>query len=75
MNGETVLALPLVSLRGLVVYPKLLSHVDIGRDKSLAAVEYAMEHDRLLLMAAQLDSETENPGYDDIYHVGTLVKI
>lgn len=53
LNEQDILALPFVPLRGIVVYPKLVSHIDIGRDKSLAAVDYAMEHDRQLLVATQ----------------------
>lgn len=75
MDENSILAMPFVPLRGIVVYPKLLSHIDIGREKSLAAVDYAMEHDRLLIVSAQMDEEVEEPGFDDVYQCGTLVKI
>jgi ATP-dependent Lon protease len=75
MEENTILTLPFVPLRGIVVFPKLLSHLDIGRDKSLAAVEYAMAHERLLVVSAQIDDEEERPGFDDVFHVGTLVKV
>lgn len=67
--------MPFVPLRGIVIYPKLLGHIDIGREKSLAAVDYAMEHDRLLIVSTQIDEDVENPGFDDVYQCGTLVKI
>lgn len=75
MDDKSILALPFVPLRGIVVYPKLLSHLDIGREKSLAAVEYAMAHDRMLIVSAQIDENEDNPDFDDIYHTGTLVKV
>lgn len=72
---NSILTLPFVPLRGIVVFPKLLSNIDIGREKSLAAVDYAMEHDRLMIVSAQLDEDEENPSFDGIYQVGTLVRI
>lgn len=72
---NSILTLPFVPLRGIVVFPKLLSNIDIGREKSLAAVDYAMEHDRLMIVSAQQDEDEENPGFDGIYQVGTLVRI
>lgn len=72
---NSILTLPFVPLRGIVVFPKLLSNIDIGREKSLAAVDYAMERDRLMIVSAQLDEDEENPGFDGIYQVGTLVRI
>lgn len=75
MDENSILKLPFVPLRGIVVFPKLLSNIDIGREKSLAAVDYAMEHDRMLLVSAQLDDEVEEATLQDVYHIGTLVKI
>ena len=75
MEEINVLSVPLITLRGIVVYPKLVSHIDIGREKSLAAVEEAMDHNRLLMVVTQLHENDEEPGFDDIYHVGTLVKV
>ena len=65
MDENAILAVPFIPLRGIVVYPKLVSHIDIGRDKSLAAVDYAMEHDRMLVVSTQVDEEVDNPGFDD----------
>ncbi len=75
MDEISILTMPFVPLRGLVVYPKLLSHIDIGRERSLAAVDYAMEHDRMLIVSAQIDEDVENPGFDDVYQCGTLIRI
>lgn len=73
--SETNFSLPLVPLRGMVVFPKIEVRLDIGRDKSIRAVEEAMANERLLAVSAQLDDEVENPTQKDIAEVGTIVKI
>lgn len=70
-----IIAMPFVPMRGIVVYPRIQGHIDIGREKSLAAVDYAMEHGRTLIMAAQIDDMVEDPTFDDVYQTGVLVKI
>lgn len=67
--------IPTVPLRGMVVYPDLVIHLDIGREKSIRAVEAAMEHDRILAVVAQKDDDIENPTIHEVGRVGTLVKI
>ncbi|MDY3973529.1 endopeptidase La [uncultured Veillonella sp.] len=73
--SETTFSLPLVPLRGMVVFPKVEVRLEIGRDKSIRAVEEAMANDRLLAVSAQLDDEIDNPTKDEIAEVGTIVKI
>lgn len=73
--SETNFSLPLVPLRGMAVFPKVEVRLDIGRDKSIRAVEEAMANERLLAVSAQLDDEVENPTQKDIAEVGTIVKI
>lgn len=73
--SETNFSLPLVPLRGMVVFPKVEVRLDIGRDKSIRAVEEALANERLLAVSAQLDDEVENPTQKDIAEVGTIVKI
>jgi ATP-dependent Lon protease len=67
--------IPLVPLRGLTLFPQMVLNFDVGRDKSLAALDYAMESDQILMLAAQKNAETEDPGPDDIYEVGTVAHI
>lgn len=67
--------IPTVPLRGMVVYPDLVIHLDIGREKSIRAVEAAMEHDRILAVVAQKDDDIEKPTIHEVGRVGTLVKI
>ena len=75
MEESNIISVPLVTLRGIVVFPKLVSHIDIGRERSMEAVEKAMDTNRLLMVATQIDESEETPGIDGIYHIGTLVKI
>lgn len=74
MNSiDTVI--PLVPLRGLVVYPSLVIHLDIGRDKSIRAVEQAMANNRILAVTSQKDDSIENPVLSDLASMGVIVKI
>lgn len=75
MDENTILGLPLIPLRGTVFYAGLLNSIDVGREKSLAAINYAMEHDRMVIVFTQIDEKVEDPTYDDLYQIGTLVKI
>lgn len=67
--------LPLLPLRGIVVYPYMTLNFDVGREKSNEALKAAMEQDKLIFLAAQRDTELDNPSINDIYRVGTIVKI
>lgn len=67
--------LPVLPLRGLVVFPKMVIHFDVGREKSIQAVEQAMQEEQLILLAAQKDVAEENPQPMDIYQVGTVARI
>ncbi|MDV5063107.1 endopeptidase La [Veillonella sp. YH-vei2232] len=67
--------IPTVPLRGMVVYPNIVIHLDIGRDKSIKAVEKAMENDRILAVVTQKDDAVEDPTIHDLAVMGTLVKI
>lgn len=67
--------IPLLPLRGLLVYPSMVLHLDVGRDKSVKALERAMVEDNMILLCSQSDIDIEEPGYDDIYSVGTIAKV
>ena len=69
------LVLPCIPLRGLSVFPRTILHFDIGREKSIKALEAAMEGDKLLFLASQIDENVLIPTQDDYYHVGTVVKV
>jgi ATP-dependent Lon protease len=67
--------LPVLPLRELVVFPYMVLPLFVARDRSIAAVDDALASDRLLLLAAQRDSEVEDPGPDDLYQIGTVVMV
>lgn len=72
---ETATPLPLLPLRGLLVYPSMVLHLDVGREKSVKALEKAMVEDNRILLCSQEEVNIENPGKDDIYRVGTIAKV
>ncbi|HHH41633.1 MAG TPA: endopeptidase La, partial [Chloroflexi bacterium] len=72
---EEPIELPLLPLRDLVLFPRMVIPLFVGRSRSLAAIEAAIESDGLLVAAAQKDPEVERPGPEDIYPIGTEVII
>ena len=67
--------IPMMPLRGLMIFPHMALHFDVGRPRSVAALEAAMIDEQRIFLVAQKDAETENPGQDDIYQVGTIAQI
>ena len=67
--------MPMVALRDVIVFPYMALHFEVGRDKSIAALELAMENDQTIFLAAQKDKEVLDPEKDDVYEVGTVSKI
>ena len=68
-------SLPMLPLRGLMVFPHMVLHFDVGRKKSVAALEQAMLGDQKIFLVAQREVDVDDPGVDDIYHVGTIAQI
>ncbi|GAB6099116.1 endopeptidase La [Halanaerocella petrolearia] len=66
---------PLLALRGLIVFPNMITSLLVGRDKSVAALEDVMVDDKQILLAAQKDETVEEPTQDDIYKVGTIAQV
>lgn len=68
--------LPLLPLRGLAVFPYMMVHLDVGRKRSMAAIEQAMLNDkREIMLTAQIDAEVSEPNFADLYKVGTIAEI
>ena len=67
--------LPLLPLRGILVYPGMVLHLDVGREKSIESLEKAMVDENLLLLSTQREIQIEDPEPKDIYSVGTIVKV
>ncbi len=71
---ETV-NLPLVPLRGIIVFPNMIMHLDIGRDKSVNALEAAMVANRRIFLVAQKSTDEESPNMDEIFNIGTIAEV
>ena len=67
--------LPLIPLRDIVVFPNMVAPLFVGRDKSVKALENAMNSDKEIILVTQRDSVIDDPEYKDIYEIGTLGKI
>ena len=74
-NCMQPVSLPMLPLRGLMVFPQMVLHFDVGRKKSVAALEQAMLGDQRIFLVAQRDMDVDNPDIDDIFHVGTIAAI
>ncbi len=66
---------PVVPVRGSVIYPTMVMPIDAGRKLSVNAIDAALERDRVVLIVAQRDKEVEEPGPDDLFPAGTLCNI
>lgn len=75
MSDKLYSEMPMIALRGLVIFPSVQLHFDVGRAKSLAAVNEAMARDRLVFLAAQKDLCDDDPAPDEVYEVGCVTRI
>ena len=69
------LHLPTIALRGLVVFPNNLLHFEVGRDKSIAAVEWAVRNKSEVFLIAQKDMKAEDPKAEEMYQYGVVAEI
>lgn len=67
--------LPLLPLRGLTVFPYMILHFDVGREKSIKALEEAMVNNQLIFLVTQKDAKNDSPSEEDIFSVGTISKV
>ncbi len=72
---ENTILMPVIALRGLVIFPEMLISFDVGRQKSAAALKYAMEHDRLIFAVAQKEIHVDDPADNDVYEVGCVLRV
>jgi ATP-dependent Lon protease len=75
MKGSLVNPIPLLALRELVVFPQQVVPLFVGREKSVRAIEEAQKEGKYIMLAAQKDARTSNPGQKDIYTIGTLGEV
>ncbi|MDR2486391.1 MAG: endopeptidase La [Clostridiales Family XIII bacterium] len=67
--------MPMIPLRGISIFPYMVLHFDIGREKSVSALEKAMVRDQTVFLAVQRDAETDLPTNEDFYRVGCVARI
>ncbi len=72
---ETTQAYPLLPLRDVVVFPHMVVPLFVGRDKSIQALEAAMEGSKEILLVAQKDASTDDPGAKDVFDMGTVATV
>lgn len=69
------ITIPALAMRGLVVFPNVVMHFDVSREKSEAALRSAMENDKMIFLTAQVDDAVEDPAFNDLYRVGVVAEI
>ncbi|WP_080874216.1 endopeptidase La [Oceanobacillus timonensis] len=67
--------MPLLPVRGLIIFPSMVLHLDVGRDKSIASLEQAMQADQYIFLASQKKMNSDDPDPSDIYNIGTVAKV
>lgn len=72
---QTIRTMVLLPLRGVLVFPYMIIHLDVGREKSINALEQVMMQDRLIMLATQKDAQNDKPLPGDIYEAGTVAEI
>lgn len=73
--GKEIKELPLIPLRGITIFPYMVLHFDVGREKSIQALEEAMLNGQEIFLVAQKDAKIEEPEREDIFEIGTLCNI
>ncbi len=75
MNYSEIVSAPLIALRGLTLYPKMILHFDAGRNRSVKAIEYAMKHKTQIFLVTQKDIRVDEPKPEDLYEIGTMAHV
>lgn len=75
MEAQNTMKVPVLPLRGLVVFPKSLIHFDVGRQKSITAINKAMKNDQMIFLAAQKDASSNEPKLIDLFKTGVIAKV
>jgi ATP-dependent Lon protease len=75
ISNKSIVEMPLIPLRGLSVFPHMVLHFDVGREKSIKALEEAMIIDQKIFLTSQKDMDVDTPTQEDFYEFGTVCKI
>ncbi|MCD7735707.1 MAG: endopeptidase La [Lachnospiraceae bacterium] len=73
--GDLIRSMPMIPLRGVTVFPGMILNFDISREKSVRAIEEAMEADQIVFLVTQRDPDENNPGLRSLYGIGVAAKI
>ena len=71
MDNE-IKSMPMVALRGMTILPEMVVHFDVSRERSIAAVQEAMVEEQKIFLTTQKSIDTEDPGLEDVYEMGTI---
>ncbi|MCD4836234.1 endopeptidase La [Phocea massiliensis] len=74
-NRPEPIVLPLLAMRGLVLFPKMVLHFEVGREKSIKALQDVMEKDRRIFLVTQKDVRVEDPDERALFHVGVVAEV
>ncbi len=74
-NDSLICNVPVLPLRGIVVFPKMMLHLDVGRKKSINAIRHAMDGEQLIFASAQFDATESNPEVNDLYQMGVMCRV
>ncbi|MBQ0097384.1 MAG: endopeptidase La [Oscillospiraceae bacterium] len=69
------ITLPVLPLRGIVVFPKMMLHFDVGRKKSIRAIHQAMNNNQLIFLSTQKDAMKSDPNVKDVFEIGVVAKV
>lgn len=67
--------IPVIPLRGITIFPYMVIHFDVGRDKSVKALEESMLKNQKIFLTTQKQIETDDPGVSDVHQIGTICKV
>ena len=74
-NNTLICGTPVLPLRGIVLFPKMMLHLDVARKKSINAINAAMKDDQCIFVSAQFDAADNNPIVNDLYQMGTMARV
>lgn len=74
-NLDNLIKIPVIPLRGLVIFPEMVLHFDVGRKKSIEALKTAMNRNQKVFLTAQKDPACDHPSFDDLYKTGVICTI
>lgn len=75
ITNNTYIDMPVIPLRGLVVFPEMVLHFDVGRKKSISALREAMKSSQKVFIVSQIDPAVDEPAIDDLFEVGVICEV